>query len=148
MAAWFLLQLCVMLTPMATCPWENLATATGSVRVDTLGCSVALPCWCLTADRWGVSFRPLRTVKFQRHRRHSQTSLSKKGNRTCRTQPKDPTCPLELCPFQSEAGPETNIDFSELKCVAFPAVFSGSSWSVWRLSPKRVREVNMATNDA
>lgn len=136
MAAWFLLQPCVTPMPTATCPWENLATVTGSVRADTLGCSAAPPCWCLTADRWGVLFRPLRTVKCQRHSRPSQTSWSRMGNRTSQMQPPDPTCPLGLCRFLSGTGPGTNIDFSKLKCIYFSCCLQ---WNINRVCRDQVQ---------
>lgn len=139
-SAWYLLQPCVTLMPMVTCPSENLATATGSVRVDTHGCSAAPPCWCLTADRWGVLFHPPRTAKFQRHSHPSQMNWSKMGNRTSQTQPRDPTCLLEPCQFPSGTGPGTSLDFSDLECVTLPAVCSGMSAQCIKIKSKMSKE--------
>ena len=109
----FSLQLCVTMMPMAMCRWASHATATGSVRVDTLGCNVALLCWCLTADRWGVLYRPLRTVRCLQHSHPHLRRWSKKGSRTSPTHHRDPTCPQELYLFLSGTGPGTNLDFTD-----------------------------------
>lgn len=94
--------------PMATFRWASHATATGSVRADTLGCSVALPCWCLTADRWDVSYHPPRTVRCLQHSHPHLRRWSKKGSRTSPTHYPDPICPQELYLFLSGTGPGTN----------------------------------------
>lgn len=109
----FLLQLCVTMMPMAMCRWASHATATGSVRVDTLGCSAALPCWCLIAGRWGVLCHPLRTVRCLQHSHPRQKRWNRKGSRTSLTLHQDPTFPQELCLFLSGTGPGTNPDFTD-----------------------------------
>lgn len=109
----FSLQPCATMTPTATFRWASHATATGSVRADTPGCNVALPCWCSTADRWGVSYHRPRTVRCPRHSHPHPRSWSKKGSRTSLTHHPDPTCPQALYLFLSGTGPGTNLDFTD-----------------------------------
>lgn len=106
-------QLCATMMPMAMFHWASHATATGSVRADTLGCNVALPCWCLTADRWGVLYHQPRTVKCLQHSHPHLRSWSKKGSRTSPTHHPDPTCPQALYLFLSGTGPGTNPEFTD-----------------------------------
>ena len=130
----FSLQPCATMTPTATFRWASHATATGSVRADTPGCNVALPCWCSTADRWGVSYRRPRTVRCPRHSHPHPRSWSKKGSRTSLTHHPDPTCPQALYLFLSGTGPGTNLDFTDWSaCIV---LLSGAKHerSAWMLS--------------
>lgn len=122
----------VTMMQMATCHWASHAIVTGSVRADTLGCSAALPCWCLIADHWGVLCHPLKTARCLQHSHPRQRRWSKKGSRTSLTP--DPTCPQELYLFLSGTGPGTNPDFTDRSAFVVTLYGAKHQRSAWRLS--------------
>ena len=134
-----------MTMPMVMCHWASPATATGSARVDILGCSAALPCWCLTAGHWGVLCHQLRTAKCLQLSHPHLRKWSKKGNRTFLTLHLDTTCPQELYLFLSGTGPGTNpyfTDWGVILVVLFGAKHQCIAWNsrpkwmkarIWRL---------------
>jgi hypothetical protein len=137
----FLPQPCVTMTPTAMYRWANRATVTGSVRADTRGCSAAPPCWCSTADLWGVSCRPLRTARSQPHKRLCRMNWSRRENKTYRTHLRDTsapsrtpsTCLQELCLFLWETGQGINmtLDLTHFfSCCSFVSVSSEVSYYI------------------
>lgn len=133
-----------MTMPMVMCHWASPATATGSARVDILGCSAALPCWCLTAGHWGVLCHQLRTAKCLQLSHPHLRKWSKKGNRTFLTLHLDTTCPQELYLFLSGTGPGTNPYFTDWGVILVVLFGAKHQCIAWNSRPKWIRATNNA----
>lgn len=112
---------------MATSPWENRATDTGSVKEVTLVSKDVLRCWCSIADHCDASFHQLKIVTYPRHRNLHQQK--KTANRTClRTFLRagiSVTCPTAPYPFpwRTDLGIERALCIFNLRLEIFFLLF-------------------------